>query len=40
MAVKLKNKKQVRNEILLKKYLDNNVEPLKIKINWQVLQDN
>ena len=41
MAVELeKTKEQEKNEILLKKYLENKVESIKNKKNWQHLQDN
>lgn len=41
MAVELeKTKEQEKNEILLKKYLENKVESNKNKTNWQHLQDN
>jgi|TARA_R110000796_G_scaffold35260_1_gene90756 hypothetical protein len=41
MAVELeKTKEQEKNEILLKKYLENKVESIKNKTNWQHLQDN
>ena len=41
MAVKLKTKKeQEKNEILLKKYLENKVESIKNKTHWRHLQDN
>lgn len=41
MAVKLKIKKeQEKNEILLKKYLENKVELIKNKTHWRHSQDN
>ena len=41
MAVKLKKtNEQEKNEILLKKYLENKVESNKNIKNWQHLQDN
>ena len=41
MAVKLdKTNEQEKNEILLKKYLENKVESIKNKTLWQHLQDN
>ncbi len=41
MAVKLdKTNEQKKNEILLKKYLENKVESIKNKTHWQHLQDN
>ena len=41
MAVKLKKtNEQEKNEILLKKYLENKVESFKNKTNWQHLQDS
>ena len=40
-VIKLKKtNEQEKNEILLKKYLENKVESNKIKTNWQHLQDN
>lgn len=41
MAIELKKtKEQEKNEILLKKYLENKVQTIKNKTNWQLLQDN